>query len=154
MLVPQSFSGCQSCSPPLYLRARCSHTARRRFRPLLRIRRSRVVPRFRLGQSWGIASPVQPTRERLYRWQVTVQVKGDSVQGLPLHYAFRTDAGQLTVQELQQAQHRRARATKAHVTCTAIDSTGRSASQVVEVKVLSAPHTEQLHIPQSGVRVR
>jgi len=83
---------------------------------------------------------------------VTVQAKGNSVQGLPLHYAFTTDAGQLAVTGATAKLNTAGLGPRtAHVTCTAIDSTGRSASQVVEVKVLSAPHTEQLHIPQSGV---
>jgi len=83
---------------------------------------------------------------------VTLQAQGKSVQGLPLHYAFTTDTGKLTVDgALAKLNTAGLGPRTAHVTCTAIDSADRSASQVVEVKILGVPQTEKLHIPSSGV---
>ena len=84
---------------------------------------------------------------------VTVSGEGEGRAGATAGYsAFTTDAGRLAVTGAAGRLNTAGLSARtAHVTCTAIDSAGRNASQVVEVKVLSAPHTEQLHIPQSGV---
>lgn len=79
---------------------------------------------------------------------VLIQAEGRSMQGLALRYSFATDAGQLSESgPLARLNTAGLSQRTVHITCTATEATGRSASQAVEVAVMGEPHTEDLHLP-------
>lgn len=84
---------------------------------------------------------------------VTIQAQGRSVQDLPLRYGFAAEAGQLSTSGAAARLNTAGLGARTvHVTCSATDSAGRSASQVVEVVVMGTPRTEELHLPTgSGI---
>ena len=85
---------------------------------------------------------------------VSIQAEGRSTLGLALRYSFATDAGQLTANgSTARLNTAGLGARTIHVTCTATDTAGRSASQVVEAGVLGTPHTVELHLPGAGVHI-
>jgi outer membrane biosynthesis protein TonB len=79
---------------------------------------------------------------------VAIQAEGRSLQGLALRYSFAADAGQLSESgAIARLNTAGLGARTVHISCTATDTAGRSASQTVEVVVMGAPHTEELHLP-------
>jgi hypothetical protein len=78
----------------------------------------------------------------------TIRAQGTSLQGLPLTYAFTTNAGQLSTSgAISRLNTSGLGVGTVHVTCTATDTAGRSASQAVEIGVIGMQHTEELHLP-------
>ncbi|WP_260702832.1 hypothetical protein [Edaphobacter flagellatus] len=83
----------------------------------------------------------------------TIRADGRSAQNLPLRYSFTADAGDLipSGEEAKLVTSGLSPRT-IRVICTATDSAGRSASQVMEVRVLAMPmpQTQEEHAPAMG----